>query len=57
MQEASDGTVKYLFQLPDKHMIETALMRQEYGMSVWVTTQVGCKIGCMFCASGLLKKN
>ena len=56
LQEASDGTVKYLFQLPDNHMIETVLMRQEYGMSVCVTTQVGCNIGCTFCASGLLKK-
>ena len=54
LQEASDGTVKYLFQLPDNHMIETVLMRQEYGMSVCVTTQVGCNIGCTFCASGLL---
>lgn len=37
-------------------MIETVLMRQEYGMSVCVTTQVGCNIGCTFCASGLLTK-
>lgn len=57
VQEASDGTVKYLFELPDKNMIETVLMRQEYGMSVCVTTQVGCNIGCTFCASGLLTKN
>ena len=56
VQEAKDGTVKYLFELPDKNMIETVLMRQEYGMSVCVTTQVGCNIGCTFCASGLLKK-
>lgn len=56
IQEAKDGTVKYLFQLPDKNMIETVLMRQEYGLSVCVTTQVGCNIGCTFCASGLLKK-
>ncbi|MGX7163724.1 23S rRNA (adenine(2503)-C(2))-methyltransferase RlmN [Enterococcus massiliensis] len=56
VQEAKDGTVKYLFELQDKHMIETVLMRQEYGMSVCVTTQVGCNIGCTFCASGLLKK-
>lgn len=57
VQEAADGTVKYLFELPDKNMIETVLMRQEYGLSVCVTTQVGCNIGCTFCASGLLKKN
>ena len=57
VQEATDGTVKYLFELPDKNMIETVLMKQEYGLSVCVTTQVGCNIGCTFCASGLLKKN
>lgn len=56
-QEASDGTVKYLFELADKQLIETVLMHQEYGQSVCVTTQVGCNIGCTFCASGLLKKN
>ena len=56
VQEAKDGTEKYLFELPDKMMIETVLMRQEYGMSVCVTTQVGCNIGCTFCASGLLRK-
>jgi len=56
VQEAQDGTVKYLFQLPDKHMIETVMMPQEYGLSVCVTTQVGCNIGCTFCASGILKK-
>lgn len=56
IQESQDGTVKYLFELPDKNMIETVLMRQEYGLSVCVTTQVGCNIGCTFCASGLLTK-
>ncbi len=56
VQESSDGTVKYLFELEDKHMIETVLMRQKYGASVCVTTQIGCNIGCSFCASGLLKK-
>jgi 23S rRNA (adenine2503-C2)-methyltransferase len=56
VQEAKDGTTKYLFELPDKMMIETVLMRQKYGLSVCVTTQVGCNIGCTFCASGLLKK-
>lgn len=56
VQESQDGTVKYLFELQDKHMIETVLMKQAYGMSVCVTTQIGCNIGCTFCASGLLKK-
>ena len=56
VQESADGTTKYLFQLEDKLMIETVLMRQEYGLSVCVTTQVGCDIGCTFCASGLKRK-
>jgi 23S rRNA (adenine2503-C2)-methyltransferase len=46
-----------LFKLQDGNLIETVLMRFNYGLSVCVTTQVGCNIGCTFCASGLLKKN
>ncbi|HEN7829872.1 TPA: 23S rRNA (adenine(2503)-C(2))-methyltransferase RlmN [Streptococcus agalactiae] len=56
VQGSADGTVKYLFELPDGMLIETVLMRQYYGLSVCVTTQVGCNIGCTFCASGLIKK-
>lgn len=56
-QESSDGTIKYLFKLSDGNVIETVLMRFNYGLSVCVTTQVGCNIGCTFCASGLLKKS
>lgn len=56
VQEAEDGTVKYLFELEDHLMIETVMMKQDYGLSVCVTTQVGCNIGCNFCASGLLRK-
>lgn len=56
VQESSDGTIKYLFELPDGMLIETVLMRQHYGLSVCITTQVGCNIGCTFCASGLIKK-
>lgn len=56
VQESADGTVKYLFELPDGMLIETVLMRQYYGLSVCVTTQIGCNIGCTFCASGLIKK-
>ncbi|HFV3237584.1 radical SAM enzyme, Cfr family [Streptococcus pneumoniae] len=56
VQESAYGTVKYLFELPDGMLIETVLMRQHYGLSVCVTTQVGCNIGCTFCASGLIKK-
>ncbi len=54
--QASDGTLKCLYQLHDGHLIETVLMDQHYGKSVCVTTQVGCNIGCSFCASGQLKK-
>lgn len=56
-QESKDGTIKFLFELTDGNLIETVLMRFSYGLSVCVTTQVGCNIGCTFCASGLLRKN
>ncbi|HLR63234.1 MAG TPA: 23S rRNA (adenine(2503)-C(2))-methyltransferase RlmN [Lentibacillus sp.] len=56
-QESEDGTIKYLFRLSDGNLVETVLMRFNYGLSVCVTTQVGCNIGCSFCASGLLRKN
>ncbi|MEY4480740.1 MAG: hypothetical protein RLZZ267_1418 [Bacillota bacterium] len=57
--ESKDGTIKFLFGLHDDHAIETVLMRHNYGNSVCVTTQVGCRIGCTFCASTLggLKRN
>ncbi|MFK7695293.1 23S rRNA (adenine(2503)-C(2))-methyltransferase RlmN [Paenibacillus sp. HJGM_3] len=58
-QESKDGTVKFLFELQDKNAIETVVMKHNYGNSVCVTTQVGCRIGCTFCASTLggLKRN
>lgn len=56
-QESADGTIKFLFKLTDGNLIETVLMRHHYGLSVCVTTQVGCNIGCTFCASGILAKN
>jgi len=58
-QTSSDGTIKFLFELHDGYSIETVLMRHDYGNSVCVTTQVGCRIGCTFCASTLggLKRN
>lgn len=46
-----DGTVKYLFELEDKNIIETVVMKYEYGLSVCISTQVGCRMGCGFCAS------
>lgn len=53
---ASDGTTKYLFELSDGNLIETVLMIHPYGLSVCVTSQVGCNMGCAFCASGTTKK-
>lgn len=57
--ESKDGTVKFLFGLHDDHAIETVIMKHNYGNSICVTTQVGCRIGCTFCASTLggLKRN
>ena len=55
-QESTDGTIKFLFRLQDGNLIETVLMTHDYGYSVCVTTQVGCNMGCQFCASGMKKK-
>lgn len=55
-QESTDGTIKFLFRLADGNLIETVLMTHDYGYSVCVTSQVGCNMGCKFCASGLKKK-
>ena len=55
-QVSSDGTTKYLFELEDGAYVESVLMVYEYGKSICVTSQVGCNMGCDFCASGLLKK-
>src|SRR5437868_11872489 len=52
-QTSSDVTIKFLFELHYGYSIETVLMRHDYGNSVCVTTQVGCRIGCTFCASTL----
>jgi 23S rRNA (adenine2503-C2)-methyltransferase len=51
--QSADGTVKFLFGLQDDNAVETVLMKHNYGNSVCVTTQVGCRIGCTFCASTL----
>ena len=50
-QESSDGTKKYLFDILDGNIIESVLMEYHYGKSVCVSSQVGCKMGCKFCAS------
>ncbi|MBQ6119237.1 MAG: 23S rRNA (adenine(2503)-C(2))-methyltransferase RlmN, partial [Clostridia bacterium] len=48
-----DGTIKYLFRLHDGEFVETVLMKYKYGYSVCVSSQVGCRMGCKFCASTL----
>ena len=55
-QVSSDGTIKLLLSLGDDSKIETVLMRYNYGIVACVTSQVGCNMGCAFCASGLFKK-
>ena len=50
-QQSKDGTVKYLFALEDGNCIETVIMRYHYGVTACVSTQVGCRMGCRFCAS------
>ena len=50
-QESKDGTIKYLFDVLDGNAIETVLMRYHHGNSICVSSQIGCKMGCKFCAS------
>ena len=50
---ALDGTIKYLWRLPDGNCIETVLMRYKHGNTVCISCQVGCRMGCAFCASTL----
>ena len=47
---------KYLFELPDSERVESVLMRHDYGISLCISSQVGCNMGCAFCESGRLKK-
>ncbi len=55
-RDSLDKTVKLLLKLEDGFLIEAVLMRYNYGNVICVTTQVGCNVGCSFCASGLLKR-
>lgn len=55
-KQESNLTNKYLFELADGNLIEAVLMKHDYGLSVCVSSQVGCNIGCSFCESGRLKK-
>ena len=52
-ESAKDGTIKYLWRLSDGNCVETVLMRYHYGNTVCISTEVGCKMGCAFCASTL----
>lgn len=47
----ADGTVKYLFELPDGNCIESVVMRYHHGLTICISSQVGCRMGCRFCAS------
>lgn len=50
-QKSKDGTIKYLFKLNDGHGIESVLMEYKYGYTACISNQIGCKMGCNFCAS------
>ena len=52
-ESARDGTIKYLWELSDGNCVETVLMRYHYGNTVCISTEVGCRMGCAFCASTL----
>lgn len=52
-QSQKDGTIKYLWQLADGNCVETVLMRYHYGNTVCISSEVGCRMGCAFCASTL----
>ena len=58
-ESKKDGTIKYLWELHDGNCVETVLMRYHYGNTVCISTEVGCRMGCAFCAStigGLVRK-
>ena len=58
-ESARDGTIKYLWRLADGNCVETVLMHYKYGNTVCISTEVGCRMGCAFCAStigGLVRK-
>ena len=58
-ESQKDGTIKYLWKLHDGNCVETVLMRYHYGNTVCISTEVGCRMGCAFCAStigGLVRR-
>lgn len=50
-QVSQDGTIKYLFDVLDGNAIETVRMEYKHGITICVSSQIGCKMGCKFCAS------
>ena len=52
-ESAKDGTIKYLWRLSDGNCVETVLMRYHFGNTVCISSEVGCRMGCAFCASTL----
>lgn len=59
LESSIDDTVKYLYEFNDGVLVESVLMKYNHGYSICISTQVGCRMGCSFCASGLngLKRN
>lgn len=55
-ESTRDGTIKYLWELSDGNCVETVLMRYHYGNTVCISTEVGCRMGCAFCASTIAGK-
>ena len=55
-KEEDELVKKYLFELSDGHKIESVLMVHDYGLSICISSQIGCNMGCAFCQSGRLKK-
>ena len=55
-KQEDDLVKKYLFELCDGHKIESVLMEHDYGLSICISSQIGCNMGCAFCQSGRLKK-
>ena len=51
--KSKDGTIKFLYLLPDGNIVEAVLMQYKYGNTLCISTQVGCRMGCVFCASGI----
>ncbi len=55
-KQEDETAIKYLFELKDGNFIEAVVMKHDYGISVCVSSQIGCNMGCAFCESGRLKK-